>query len=523
MKKAILYGILCLSVHASAQDTTYFAQDFDDWEDRNFRTWSQHNDKMINTGNQALPHVRFNHIRGGSKNNAILDITYDSGVIVNRSLKVSIPSLSSYGRSISYYLGGQVVRGDAAVDTTYRGRPIRDSFVPDNDEMYLRYHIKLDPSWVFRTAGAKAHVVKIPGLAGTHKSGSGRMWPQDPDSLGWSARMLAGRGPGYTDDEWSPISYVYHLDQECGNTDHSCGHGDHIPSDSDGAVRWDVLSHPDSTLKLLMGQWYRIEQRLKMNDTDPGQGNGLIEVWINGKKENALCNYELRYTTADTIGINRLWADIYYGGQYESPADNTLFLDNFHVSTGPTPWSGKLEGDSEWSGTLHVDGDVTVLDGETLTVTEGTQVRFAAGSDGTGGGSDAARSELIVADGGNLDVSGDTDSPVTFLSASATPSDDDWRGIRVESGGTATLSNVTFQHGTSCLESAGTLTMSNATFTDCGMISGESAVEFAENRTTRWKPTRLAPLSAIRSPGRWWRMQTRSTTTMIYRSTRRAG
>ena len=229
-----------------------------------------------------------------------------------------------------------------------------------------------------------------------------------------------------------------------------------------------------------------------MNDTDPIiESNGLIEVWINGKKENALCNYELRYTTADTIGINRAWADIHYGGKYSSPADNTLFLDNFHVSTGPTPWSGELVGDSEWSGTIHVDGDVIVreviVDGVaeeeevTLTVTEGTEVRFAAGSDGTGGGSDASRSELIVADGGTLVVSGVAGGEVAFGSASATPSNDDWHGIRVESGGTADLSNVTFRHGTNCLESDGTLTMSNATFSDCGMISGESAVEFAEN------------------------------------------
>ncbi len=489
MKKAIYLSLLCLSVHVSAQDTTYFAQDF---EDRAIlRTWADHNDKMINTENQALPHVKFNHIQGGLPERATLDITYASGVIANRSLKVFIPNMEGdpesphYGRSISYYLGGQVVRGDAAVDTTWKkGQPIRDSFVPDNDEMYLRYHIKLDPSWVFRPAGAKAHVVKIPGLAGTHKSGSGGMWPQEPDSLGWSARMLAGRGPEYTNDEWSPISYVYHLDQKCGNTDHSCGTGDHFPSGSDG-VEWDLLPHHQ------MGQWYRIEQRIKMNDTDPIiESNGLIEVWINGKKENALCNYELRYTTADTIGINRAWADIHYGGKYSSPADNTLFLDNFHVSTGPTPWSGELVGDSEWSGTIHVDGDVIVreviVDGVaeaeevTLTVTEGTEVRFAAGSDGTGGGSDASRSELIVADGGTLVVSGVAGGEVAFGSASATPSNDDWHGIRVESGGTADLSNVTFRHGTNCLESDGTLTMSNATFSDCGMISGESAVEFAE-------------------------------------------
>ena len=137
--------------------------------------------------------------------------------------------------------------------------------------------------------------------------------------------------------------YTYPPDQKCGNLVHSCGTGDHFPSGSDG-VEWDLLPRHQ------MGQWYRIEQRIKMNDPDnePGQGNGLIEVWIDGEKDPDLCNYELRYTTADTIGINRLWADIHYGGKYLSPADNTLFLDNLHVSTGPTPWSGELVGDSGW-------------------------------------------------------------------------------------------------------------------------------------------------------------------------------
>ena len=435
-----------MSVHASAQDTTYFAQDFDDWEDRNFRTWSQHNDSTITTATEALPHVKFNHIQGGLPERATLDITYASGVsgvIANRSLKVFIPNMEGepesphYGRSISYYLGGKVVRGDAAVDTTWKkGQPIRDSFVPDNDEMYLRYHIKLDSSWMFEPAGDKAHVVKIPGLAGTHKSGSGDMWPQDPDSLGWSARMLAGRGPEYGPDEWSPISYVYHLDQKCGNLVHSCGTGDHFPSGSDG-VEWDLLPRHQ------MGQWYRIEQRIKMNDPNngPGQGNGLIEVWIDGEKDPDLCNYELRYTTADTIGINRLWADIHYGGKYLSPADNTLYLDNFHVSTGPTPWSGELVGDSGWSGTIHVDGDVIVPDGMTLTINAGTVIEFQPGHDrhqfSAGETGVNNRSEIFVY--GTLLANGTATDSVRFQRSGTAADNDAWGGIRIMDGGSVTL------------------------------------------------------------------------------------
>ena len=330
-RPTILFAAVCLSGAALAQNTIYFTQDF---EDSKLPTWATHNDSTITTSTRALPHVKFNHIRGGRADRATLDTT-SAG---NRSLKVTIPDSMKnlewdhFGRSISYYLGGRIYRGDPTANKTYfsGGLPILDSHVPDEGEIYLRYRVKLDPSWYFE----EEHVVKIPGLAGTYNAGAGLMWPQEPDSLGWSARMLAGRGPRYAKKEWSPISYVYHLDQKCGNTFSDCGSGDHFPSDSKGEVLWsDLPLHQ-------RGKWYRIEQRIKMNE--PGQSNGLIEVWIDGKKNSALSKDQLRFTTADTVGINRLWADIYYGGRYRSPADNTLFLDDFHVSTGPTPWSGPL-------------------------------------------------------------------------------------------------------------------------------------------------------------------------------------
>ena len=62
MKKAFLYAVLCLSGTALAQDTTYFKQDF---EDLTLSIWADHYDKRINTETQALPHVKFNDLRGG--------------------------------------------------------------------------------------------------------------------------------------------------------------------------------------------------------------------------------------------------------------------------------------------------------------------------------------------------------------------------------------------------------------------------------------------------------------------------
>ena len=469
MKRAILYAALCLSGTALAQDTTYFKQDF---EDLTLSIWADHYDKTINTENQALPHVKFNDLRGGEGGvgRRVHLETTSSG---DRILKVKVEENEHYGRSISYYLGGRIVRGDPEVHQTHKGDTIYDSFVPDNDEMYFRYHIKLGSDWDFTNDGEIdiPQVVKIPGLSGTYNSGSGGMWPQDPDSLGWSARMLAGRDSGYPRNQWSPLSYVYHLNQK-NNT------GDHFPyfgeEDEEEGVNWNAAP------RLQIDQWYRIEQRIKMND--PGQENGLTEVWINGEKDPDLCVYDLAYTTHDTIGINRAWADIHYGGRYSSPKNHHLFLDNFHVSTNPTPWSGELVGHSEWSGTILVTGDVTIPDGMDLTIAADTEIRFAANSDETGGGEDPARSELIVR--GNLTTVG---GGITFRSSNTTdPSHDDWYGIRVKSLGVARLTDVTVRDAKHCAqaETGGLLFSSGVTLTNCGTpprVTGPAAPEFAEH------------------------------------------
>ena len=469
MKRPILYAALCLSGTALAQDTTYFKQDFEDYR---LRTWAEHNDSTNTTADQALPHVKFNRIRGGHPARAFLDTTLAGIVLENRSLEVFIPDSTRnqdgtmnqdgttgdlprlhFGRSVSYYFGGRIVRGDENNLWPTGTSRIYDSYVPDNDEMYLRYHVKLENGWKFD----RGDLVKIPGLAGTYNAGAGGH-RADPDQgkVGWSARMTAGRGPRHSTDEWSPLSYVYHLDQK-GET------GDHYPYHVvEGKRRrnWDVLP------RLQMNRWYRIEQRIKMND--PGKSNGLTEVWINGTKNDSLSKYGLKYTTSDTIGINRVWADIHYGGKYLSPADNTLFLDDFHVSTGPTPWSGELVGHSEWSGTILVTGDVTVPAGIYLTITAGTEIRFAANSDETWGGEDPARSELIVR--GNLTTVG---GGITFRSSNTTdPSHDDWYGIRVKSLGVARLTDVTVRDAVHC-EQAGTgglLFSTGVTLTNCGQV-----------------------------------------------------
>ena len=140
-------------------------------------------------------------------------------------------------------------------------------------------------------------------------------------------------------------------------------------------------------------------------------------------------------------------------------------------------WSGPITEDTRWSGRITVGGDVTIPTGTTLTIARGTQILFLADTDDIGGNNDTARSELIVE--GELIVEAASEvsaGGVTFRSdntvdpsTTVEPSNDDWYGIRVRAGGTATLSDVTIQDGSRCVQTeGGTLTMTNVTLSNCG-------------------------------------------------------
>ena len=140
-----------------------------------------------------------------------------------------------------------------------------------------------------------------------------------------------------------------------------------------------------------------------------------------------------------------------------------------------TEWSGPLLVEAgqtlTWSGSILVTGDVTIPDNTTLTLDNNTTVEFA---DDT---------ELIVADGGTLTA---TAGNITFRSTHDDPMGPEWDGIRVESGGSATLTDVTISNGMHCVqaEEGGSLTQTNVDLENCGtppVISGPPGPEFPEN------------------------------------------
>ena len=140
-------------------------------------------------------------------------------------------------------------------------------------------------------------------------------------------------------------------------------------------------------------------------------------------------------------------------------------------------WAGRLGEDTSWTGDVQVIGDLTIPDGVTLTVAEGTQVSFSANSDAVGGGDDTARSELIVE--GTLEASS---AGITFRSSNSTNPGNDWYGIRVESGGTARLTGATVRDGVHCVKGDGTVE-GEPELSNCGTaptVTGPDGTEVGE-------------------------------------------
>lgn len=82
-----------------------------------------------------------------------------------------------------------------------------------------------------------------------------------------------------------------------------------------------------------------------------------------------------------------------------------------------------------WSGTVIVEGDITVGKKGRLTIEAGTKVLFAPQTDKTSGGKDKTRSELIVK--GSIIIKGEMDRKVTFTSNAKKPRMGDWYGIYI--------------------------------------------------------------------------------------------
>jgi len=197
----------------------------------------------------------------------------------------------------------------------------------------------------------------------------------------------------------------------------------HIFGDASVQVRTDtpqplVVSHPHS---------YQIGPGSFTVST--GDPNAMVCLW----KENE-GYHQTKFTDATgEVTFNTSFASA-------GPLEITVTRYN-RLPYEATVLSGPLTQSQTWPKNVFVFGDVTVPSGITLTVESGTKVRFTAGADHQGSGADPSLCELIVE--GTLNALGDPYR--IYLSSDAGPGN--WYGIRVKSGGRATIENAVIKDG----------------------------------------------------------------------------
>ena len=110
--------------------------------------------------------------------------------------------------------------------------------------------------------------------------------------------------------------------------------------------------------------------------------------------------------------------------------------------------SGVLDKDETWSGTIHVTGDIDVLEGTTLTILPGTVIKVALTDDQHKGSDEPLtgdiyfpkdppfyfKQKITITIHGILNAVGTPDNKIIFTSASENPTTYDWWGIDIFHG-----------------------------------------------------------------------------------------
>jgi len=199
----------------------------------------------------------------------------------------------------------QIPRGDQ-VGLDWRLR-LKDQSGREPEELYFRYCLLLAPSWLLTRDGGK-----LPGLAGTYgRAGwGGRAW--DGQS-GWSLRGSYGlpvASPHPAQGQVMLGTYAYHAGSEG-------RYGEGLPW---MGARLAGLVSP--------GRWHCIEQHLRLNT--PGKGDGLLEVWVDGRP--AFRRDDLRLRDRAELRIEEVWMNVFHGGTAVANADMHAWIDNVVVA-----------------------------------------------------------------------------------------------------------------------------------------------------------------------------------------------
>lgn len=203
------------------------------------------------------------------------------------ALRVEIPKGKNLGLNVSYKFA--------------------DKIGHEPEEIYFRYYLRLAGDWSPTTDGGK-----FPGISGTYgRAGWGGRTSDGTN--GWSMRgsFFAEPSPANPYHLMTLIgTYAYHADTKD-------FWGDQWP--------WSIKQRG----LLERNRWYCIEQYVKINHV--GKKDAVMRAWVDGRL--ALDETGFRVRTIDTLKIEEIWMNVYYGGTAPSPQDQHLFIDNVVIAS----------------------------------------------------------------------------------------------------------------------------------------------------------------------------------------------
>lgn len=254
---------------------------------------------------------------GGSKNPDVKRLTNSAYCATGRScLRIRVKNGSHYGSSIKY------------------------NFPKKPQSAYLRYRVRYESSFNQFTG-------KTIGFEHTGAHGNGGRKPDGKN--GWSARSSAKGTKSYLENK----SYVYHVHQ-------NQSFGDTWTWNTGGRMQY--------------GKWYDVEIYTKVNN--PGQRNGVIKAWVDGKQVYQKTNITFTHTAVNEYNkIRSVWINYYHGGPNKSPKNATVYIDDLAVKLGSRVGQGSIP--------ENLDGTTNTAEGctqQTLNVATANNQTFAPGS-----------------------------------------------------------------------------------------------------------------------------------------------
>ncbi|MFK7769799.1 MAG: nitrous oxide reductase family maturation protein NosD [Mariniblastus sp.] len=178
------------------------------------------------------------------------------------------------------------------------------------EEVVLSYRVKFKTGFDFVRGG------KLPGLAGgTAPTGS----TSANGVNGWTGRMMwrtdfTGVSGQPEQTTANGISYAKYTDS-----------GPAQDGEDEDKNYW---NNPDSSIVTLQsGVWYKITQRVKMNQ--PGVSDGILQIWLDDVL--VLDEQDKLFRLTSELSIDQMYFSTFFGGgsSWQTSKDETVYFDDF--------------------------------------------------------------------------------------------------------------------------------------------------------------------------------------------------